>query len=137
MCAGVQSYNVDYAQQKVTVVGTADPEEIANDIRKSGRTVTFVGKGPAPEAPAEPVVAAEEKKKEGRRFRPRMKMPTFQNRMSNLRMQDLHRRMPTLCDRMPKNFMTNACREFMSKGVFYAAPHDIDDTELESLRGVA
>jgi len=141
MCAGVQSYTVDYAQQKATVVGTADPEEIMSQIRRSGKTVTLIGKSPAPAVEA---AATEEKKKEVKpflSFRPKMpkmsgmKMPTFQKRMSNLKMQDLQKRMPTLCDRMPKNFVTNACREFMSKGVFYAASHDISDTELESLKG--
>jgi len=123
------------------VVGTADPEEIMSQIRKSGKTVTLISKSPAPEveAPTEVVAAPEEKKKELRpflSFRPKMpkmsgmKMPTFQKRMSTLQ-----KRVPTLCDRMPKNFVTNACREFMSKGVFYAASHDISDTELESLKG--
>lgn len=140
---GVQSYTVDYAQQKATVVGTADPEEIMTQIRKSGKTVTLISKSPAPEveAPAEPVVVPEEKKKEVRpflSFRPKMpKMPNFQKRMSNLQMRDLQKRMPTLCDRMPKNFVTNGFREFMSKGVFYAASHDISDSELESLKGAA
>jgi hypothetical protein len=136
---------VNYAQQTATVVGTADPEEIMSQIRKSGKTVTLISKSPAPaeEAPAEPVAAPEEKKKEVKPFlsfpkMPKMsgmKMPTFQKRMSNLKMQDLQKRMPNLCDRLPRNFVTNACREFMSKGVFYAASHDISDSELESLKG--
>lgn len=152
ICAGVQSYTVDYKQQKATVIGTADPEEIMSRIRRSGKTVTLISKSPAPaEAPKEEA-KPEEKKEPGKAkevkplfsFRPKMpnlrpkmsglKMSDLQKRMSTLKMQDLQKKMPNLCDSMPKNFVTNACREFMSKGVFYAASHDISDSELESLK---
>lgn len=151
---GVDSYTVDYKQQKATVIGTADPEEIMTRIRKSGKTVNLMGKSPAPapaavEAPAAEPKAEETKPKGGKPFfsmpkkmpnlrakmpaMPALKMPDLQKRMSNLKMQDLQKKMPNICDRMPKNAVTNACREFMSKGVFYAAYHDVSDSELESL----
>jgi copper chaperone len=139
---GVQSYTVDYAQQKATVVGTADPEEIMSQIRKSGKTVSLISRSPAPAV--EVSQESEVKSKEIKpffSFRQRMpkmsglKMPSLQKRMSTLKMQDLHKKMPNICDRLPRNAVTNACREFMSKGVFYAASHDISDSELESLKG--
>jgi hypothetical protein len=41
-------------------------------------------------------------------------------------MQDvLQKKMPDLCSSLPQIFMTNACGEFMSKDVFYAAIDDI------------
>lgn len=159
-CAGVESYTVDYKQQKATVIGTADPEEIMTRIRKSGKTVSLMGRSPAPapaavEAPPAEPKAEEKKLKDGKPFfslpkkmpnlrakmpsmpampaMPALKMPDLQKRMSNLKMQDLQKKMPNICDRMPKNAVTNACREFMSKGVFYAAHHDVSDSELESL----
>ncbi|KAG0630506.1 hypothetical protein M758_1G183200 [Ceratodon purpureus] len=154
---GVQSYTVDYGQQKATVVGTADPETILTSVRNSGKMASLIVKGePPPAATAAPKAAPgqeeikkvesksvdsekkEEKKEAKARFSFRSKMPKMPHRpkmtdlrqkMSNLKMHDLQKKMPDLCSSMPKNFMTNACREFMSKGVFYAATDDPSDSE--------
>jgi copper chaperone len=145
---GVQSYTVDYTQQKAIVVGTADPETILSSVRKSGKMASLAVKGPpaaeaaAEAAPGQEEIKEEEKKEEKKEAKPRFsfrsKLPKMPNRpkmtnirqkMSNLKMQDLQKRMPDLCNSLPKNFVTNACREFVTKGVFYAAMDDISDSE--------
>lgn len=164
--AGVQSYTVDYTQQKAIVVGNADPETILSSIRKSGKMASLAVKGPPPEdstglqqAPPkeekkveseikkEEEAGGEEKKEEKKEAKPRFsfrskmpkmpsrpKMPDLRQKMSNIKFQDLQKRMPDICNSMPKNFMTNACREFMTHGVFYVARDDVSDSEKESLK---
>ena len=159
MCAGVQSYTVDYTQQKATVVGTADPETILSAIRKSGKMATLKGQQAA-QAEAAPKQEKKEEKEEAKSgeikeeqsteekkepkprlsfretFRSKLanrpKMADLRQKMSNLsnlKMQELQKRMPDICNSMPKNFMTNACREFISHGVFYVEKGEWSEDE--------
>lgn len=64
---GVESYDVNLKEQKVTVLGTAKPEEVLQTVSKTGKKTEFwreeaeakEAPPPAPAAPAAPAAAEE------------------------------------------------------------------------------
>lgn len=62
----MQSYRIDFVEQKVTVVGNVDREDVWRRIHRTGRYVTLIPKPLPPPKVEEPkkVVLQEEKKEE-------------------------------------------------------------------------
>ncbi|XP_024370625.1 uncharacterized protein [Physcomitrium patens] len=142
---GVTSYTVNYKEQKATVVGEVDADDVVRRIRKSGKAATLISAtatpSPPPEPPKEEAKSTEEKTEETtalveegksknkggksprKIFRPKMpKMPEAKMPKS---VTNVLSKFPD-CRNLSKGIsdsrnMPKFMGEFMSKGVFYAA----------------
>ncbi|XP_061351468.1 copper transport protein ATX1-like [Gastrolobium bilobum] len=56
---GVESFDIDLKEQKVTVKGNVQPEEVLQTVSKTGKKTSF-WEGEAPIAPAEPEIKPSE-----------------------------------------------------------------------------
>uniref|UniRef100_A0A7I4FMK8 HMA domain-containing protein n=1 Tax=Physcomitrium patens TaxID=3218 RepID=A0A7I4FMK8_PHYPA len=142
---GVTSYTVNYKEQKATVVGEVDADDVVRRIRKSGKAATLISAtatpSPPPEPPKEEAKSTEEKTEETtalveegksknkggksprKIFRPKMpKMPEAKMPKS---VTNVLSKFPD-CRNLSKGIsdsrnMPKFMGEFMSKGVFYAS----------------